>query len=127
MEFPSLLLNHLDKLLSDDGVIVGIVPNSNSIHRQLGVSMGISKNKDSLSERDKAVGHLRVYDYDALESEFNASGFRVIESRGFFVKPLSNSQIVNLTPKVIEGFLNMSDNFPKELCANLGFVAKKIR
>jgi 2-polyprenyl-3-methyl-5-hydroxy-6-metoxy-1,4-benzoquinol methylase len=127
VESPSLLLNHLNKLLSDNGVIVGIVPNSNSIHRQLGVSMGISQNNDSLSERDKAVGHLRVYDYEALEKEFNASGFRVIESRGFLVKPLSNSQIVNLSPQVIEGLLNMSNNFPKELCANLGFVAKKIR
>jgi 2-polyprenyl-3-methyl-5-hydroxy-6-metoxy-1,4-benzoquinol methylase len=127
VEEPRLLLKHLNNLMLENGVIVGIVPNSNSIHRQLGVSMGLSSSNDALSERDKVVGHLRVYDFQALENDLKETGFTLIEARGFFVKPLSNSQIIKLEPEVIQGLLNLSDVFPKELCANIGFVAGKIR
>ena len=48
---PVDLLMHLKRFLADDGKILGIVPNSESIHRRLSVILHLQERLDSLSKR----------------------------------------------------------------------------
>ena len=122
---PVELLIDLSQLLRPGGVLVGLVPNAESLHRRLGVAMGLSKKLDDLSERDYLVGHQRVYDLTMLKNDLVKAGFVMINHRGFFAKLLANHQMLHLDERVLLGLLKMSDDMPTELCANLGFVAKR--
>ena len=124
VDSPILLLNHLATLLRPNGIILGIVPNCESIHRRLAVKLGIQSDLDTLSPRDQVVGHQRVYSAESLRWDFEHSGWRIIDMRGFFLKPFSNSQLIPFGPKMIDALLEISNEIPLELCANLGFIAK---
>lgn len=124
VEDPVALLKHFRKLLSKNGIIIGIVPNRESIHRRLAVILGIQPYLDSLSDRDHLVGHRRVYSLETLASDFRMSGWRMLESRGFFLKPFANSQLLNFDLKVINSLLRISDDLPVEMCANIAFVCQ---
>lgn len=120
---PVLLLLHLRKFLKNNGFVLGIVPNSESFHRKLGVVMGLHEKLTDLSERDHLVGHQRVYSLATLRSDIETSGMKLIKHRGFFLKVLANSQMINLDGTVLTGLLRISDDLQTELCANIGFVA----
>ena len=122
---PVELLAHLGQLLKPGGTLIGLVPNAESLHRRLGLAMGLSKQLDDLSERDYLVGHKRVYDMVMLKSDLKQGGFVITNHRGFFAKLLANHQMLHLEEKVLLGLLKMSDDMPTELCANLGFVAMR--
>ena len=122
---PVELLTHLGGLLRPGGILIGLVPNAESLHRRLGVAMGLSKQLDDLSERDVLVGHQRVYDLMMLKQDLMQGGFILTDHRGFFAKLLANHQMLHLEEKVLLGLLKMSDEMPTELCANLGFVARR--
>ena len=123
---PVELLAHLSKLLRPGGILVGLVPNAESLHRRLGVAMGLNVHLDDLGERDHLVGHQRVYDLLRLKNDLELGGFIMTSHRGFFAKLLANHQMLHLDQRVLLGLLKMSDDLPTELCANLGFVARKI-
>ena len=119
---PIALLTKLTQMLSKDGLLIGIVPNSESLHRRLGLAMGLQNQLDDLSARDHLVGHQRVYSFSTLCTALEESGLVVIEHRGFFLKVLANFQMIHLEKKVLDGLLKMSDSLATELCANIGFV-----
>ena len=124
VDSPVELLKHLASLMRPGGKMVGIVPNRESIHRRLAVSMGIQDELDSLSPRDILVGHQRVYSTETLQADFTSAGWLVTEVKGYFLKPFSNSQLIPLGEKVIQSLLEISPELPAQLCANLGFVAR---
>jgi 2-polyprenyl-3-methyl-5-hydroxy-6-metoxy-1,4-benzoquinol methylase len=121
---PVELLNHLATICNKGAKIVGLVPNSESIHRRLAVLMDLQPNLDSLSPRDHMVGHQRVYSMDTLRKDFADSPWNIVESRGFFLKPLANSQLLAYDKSLIDALLRISDELPIELCANLAFSAE---
>jgi len=121
---PIELLGHLKQFLTAEGKILGIVPNSESIHRRLSVFLNLQERLDSLSKRDHLVGHQRVYSLSSLKSDFYEAGLNLIESRGFFLKPFSNSQLIPFGIEIIESLLRVSDELPVEICANIGFVCE---
>ena len=125
VEDPANILKCIHNWLSDDGVLIISVPNAKSIHRIVGVEMGILKNVYELNERDHDAGHYRVYDIDSLKKEANDAGFKVIHQGGIFFKPLSNMQIeTNWNAEMIEGFFKISDMFPFN-CAEIYIVCTK--
>jgi 2-polyprenyl-3-methyl-5-hydroxy-6-metoxy-1,4-benzoquinol methylase len=119
---PIALLKLLQTLLRIDGKLVGIVPNSESFHRRLGLIMGLQTSLDELSPRDHLVGHQRVYSLARLKEDIQESGFELLAHRGFFLKVLANSQMTHLGVDVLRGLLKLSDELTTEMCANIGFV-----
>jgi 2-polyprenyl-3-methyl-5-hydroxy-6-metoxy-1,4-benzoquinol methylase len=124
VDSPNLLLNRIYQWLKPEGYVLIVVPNSESLHRRLGVAMNLQDKLDSLSPRDHQVGHQRVYSLSSLKEEIQNSGFEVIDHRGFFTKSLANSQMVHLSEEVIEGLCRLSSELPTEMGANIGLVAK---
>lgn len=82
VEDPVAILKLCSKWLSEKGKILTAVPNSNSIHRQAAVLMGMLDSTDQLNETDKKNGHRRVYDLNMLEADFRSAGLTIIKGGG---------------------------------------------
>jgi 2-polyprenyl-3-methyl-5-hydroxy-6-metoxy-1,4-benzoquinol methylase len=123
LDRPGDLLGHLRSWLRPGGTLVAVTPNARSIHRMLGVQMGLQERLDDLSPRDHMVGHQRVYDLAGLRAELTGAGFEITGEFGYFVKPLANSQMVGWTRQVLDGLNAISGQVPVDLLANIGVVA----
>lgn len=110
---PQRILGRTAKWLAPGGVVILSVPNARSLHRQVGVNMGILSHIQELSETDRRLGHRRVYTAETLCADIEAAELRVIEMRGVFLKPLSNKQIENQwLEKLMDAFYAMADEYP---------------
>jgi len=124
---PVLVLNRAKEWLADDGVLIIVVPNAQSIHRQLAVIMGIQNSIYDFSLSDHEVGHLRVYDIEALKNDVEQAGFSIIYERGLFLKMLPNSMMVNYSDSLLQAMVDISDNLPAYLMANLALIVSPIK
>ena len=122
---PLAILENLFENARPGGILVGVVPNKDSLHRRLAVLMGIQPKRDSLSPRDLLVGHQRVFGVESLKELFGESNWTLQEIRGFFLKPLSNAQMLDFSPELINAMLKISDEIPTDMCANIAFLAVK--
>jgi 2-polyprenyl-3-methyl-5-hydroxy-6-metoxy-1,4-benzoquinol methylase len=123
---PLSILRRMRGWLCRGGKVVIVVPNRNSIHRQLAVLMGLQPALDSLSKRDLLVGHQRVYSFSLLKQHIENAGLRILESRGFFLKVLPNSMMLDYSTDLLWALNKISASLPEELLANIAVVAGKI-
>lgn len=127
---PILVLRHIKKFLAPQGVILIDVPNANSIHRQIGVAMGLLKNLHTLNKADLSIGHQRVYDLQLLKKDTKQAGLKIKTEGGLFLKFLSNSQITQLlekkiiNPKIINAFVTLGEKYPEQ-AAEIYLVCQK--
>jgi SAM-dependent methyltransferase len=121
---PVELGRHLRNWIKPDGEIIVIVPNRASLHRRLAVLMGLTLELDTLSLRDHLVGHQRVFDLEGLKMGLQESGFEPFESRGFFLKTLPNSMMLDYKPELIKALNILGDQLPVEMAANIGIRAR---
>lgn len=122
VDSPVTLLNHIKTWLTPGGKIIIIVPNKESIHRQLAVLMGLQPALDALGKRDKLVGHQRVYSLDTLQKDSAAAGLSTMAKAGFFLKPLPNSMMVDYSRELLDALNTISPQLPQNLLANIGIV-----
>lgn len=127
VENPEQLIKIVENWLEPGGKLIIIVPNKNSYHRILGVTMNLHDNLDDLSDRDLLVGHLRVYGMDELlDLVNNNSSLEVIDKFGNFFKPLPNKYLTNLPKEVLEGLNRMTDIVDYNYLCNIGLVCQKL-
>jgi 2-polyprenyl-3-methyl-5-hydroxy-6-metoxy-1,4-benzoquinol methylase len=111
---PKGILLKYKKYLNEDGKIVIVVPNANSMHRLYGKHLGIIKEVNSLDEQDKRVGHLRVYNLEELKRDVEGAGLNISVIEGVLLKPDSNA---NLTQKMdksqIIDLIKLGRNLPE--------------
>ncbi|HMS12374.1 MAG TPA: class I SAM-dependent methyltransferase [Microthrixaceae bacterium] len=122
---PVALTRTIATWLRPGGVMIAVTPNAHSIHRLLGVAMGLQERLDDLSARDVLVGHQRVYELADLEAHLTQAGLEVRSRFGYFVKPLSNRQMVGWSSEVLDGLNRIAGDVPVELCANIGVVCAR--
>lgn len=121
VEDPMRLLMKCRELANRLIVVVG---NANSYHRQLAVKMGLQERLDSLSDRDKAVGHYRVYGRIGIEQELLRTGWRPQSCKGLMFKPLPNGMLKDLPLPLIEAMCGLEVD--PETAGNLGIVCQKL-
>jgi 2-polyprenyl-3-methyl-5-hydroxy-6-metoxy-1,4-benzoquinol methylase len=111
--------------LAPDGVLIADVPNADSIHRHVGVSLGLIQQVTDLNEGDRRIGHQRVYTWARFRQEFESLGLRIVDQGGVFCKPLSNAQLEQvLSPEQIRAFFEVGKRFP-EIAAEIYVVCKR--
>jgi len=110
--------------LKKNGKMVVIVPNKESLHRRLAKEMGLIDDLGELSARDKIVGHKKVYSLNELKKEFVKAGYEILETKGFFIKLLPNSMMLDYSSKLIRALNRCSSVMPIELLANIAIVVK---
>jgi 2-polyprenyl-3-methyl-5-hydroxy-6-metoxy-1,4-benzoquinol methylase len=121
---PVALARHLRSWLRPEGEMVVVVPNRESLHRQLAVAMGLQPALDTLGARDRLVGHQRVYDFITLEQHLRNAGFEPFERRGFFLKTLPNSMMLDHSPALIRALNTVGDSLDAHLMANIAVRAR---
>ena len=122
---PVLILKKCSTWLSKEGRIIVAVPNANSIHRQMGVEMGLLTSVYQLNETDHRNGHRRVYDMVSLEKDFDDAGLKVVKKGGYWLKPLSNSQIdSSWNAEIINASMVVGEKYP-EIAAEIYIVASR--
>jgi 2-polyprenyl-3-methyl-5-hydroxy-6-metoxy-1,4-benzoquinol methylase len=89
---PNEILVVAKKFLKPEGVLIVDVPNALSLHRQIGVEMGLLKEVTELNEGDLSIGHKRVYTPEVFKKEVEAAGLKIARYGGVYIKILSNAQ-----------------------------------
>lgn len=121
---PNLALSQAKKYLSPGGVMIIDVPNGNSLHRQIGVKLGILKEKTELNEADLSIGHQRVYTPESFRTEIKNAGLEIINFGGMFIKVLSNSQTEKVfNDSQLEALFKIGED-NAEVAAEIYIIAK---
>lgn len=94
------------------GAMLVMVPNARSLHRRVGVALGLLSKVDDFSEEDIRQGHRRVYTEERLCDELKQAGANIETSGTFFIKPLSNPQMEQLGTKLADAFFEVSRDLP---------------
>lgn len=123
VEDPVGMLARCGQILNVGGVILVVVPNAGSIHRRIGKRVGLLRDTTALSDADVSIGHRRVYTLETLVEHVERGRLTVKMCRGNFLKPLANVQMEGLPEEVQNGFLQIDDEIPTELAAELLLVA----
>lgn len=123
---PVKVIRRCREWLVPGGVVLIIVPNANSIHRQLAVMMGIQKTIYDFSPRDHEVGHQRVYDMQMMRTDIASAGFEIVFERGLSLKVLPNGMMTEFPDSLLKALVDISDNMPSEWMANIAFVARPV-
>jgi len=121
---PVSLLKHMRSWLKPEGDLVVIVPNCESIHRQLAVLMGLQPRLDSPSPRDYVVGHQRVYSLSTLRADLNTAGYDAVEEKGFFFKPLPNAMMLDFSHELLWAMNLIAETLPSALMSNIAVRAR---
>jgi trans-aconitate methyltransferase len=125
LEEPKLLLAKVYEWLNDNGVVLISVPNALSLHRLVGVKMGLLGTPYSLNEQDLLLGHRRVYDKDSMNSLIEETPFKIKKFTGLMLKPISNRQIEeNWSSELIDAYFELGFEFP-EHCSEIIFILEK--
>lgn len=114
VEDPQVFLSKVKKYLNSSSVLIIDVPNGDSLHRHIGVEMGLLGQITDLNETDLTIGHRRVYVPDTFKTEIARAGLQILEFGGIFLKVLSNSQTEALFSEgQIRAFLNIGRKYPE--------------
>jgi len=125
VEDPVAILKQAKDWLADDGRILAAVPNSHSIHRQVGVLLGQLPVECALNEADLRHGHRRVYDPESFRHEFIAAGLTIEVFGGYWFKPVSNAQIQdNWSREMITAFMKLGERYP-DIAAEIYVISGK--
>lgn len=121
---PSALLQRVKTWLKPTGRLIVAVPNAHSLHRQIGVEMGLLSEEASLNETDLIQGHRRVYSFVSLLPELRDAGFEIEFTGGFWLKAASNSQIEAAAQfDAFEASLKLGQRYP-DISAEIYVVAR---
>lgn len=119
---PIFLLIFLKKFLSKNGKLLITVPNARSLHRRIGVELGIIKTIYELHDGDKQMGHQRVYDIGKLKNDIWKADYRITKQQGYLLKLQSLKQIMNWNDDFINANYDISLNCPIDICINLMLI-----
>ena len=123
VENPLEMLRRARSWVTAAGHLHVSVPNALSLHRRLGVAMGKLAQVDAMSDRDRDMGHRRIYQPSMLMSQLKESGWQIIHWEGILLKPLSSAQMNDWPDDVIDGLIEAGRLLP-EWCAELYFVCQ---
>lgn len=108
--------------LAPGGRMHVVVPNAGSIHRGVGVEMGILETRTSLSESDVRIGHRRVYDIDSLITDIRSAGLEPMHWQGVFFKVVSNRQMLGWDWALIRALHLVGQRLPSH-CSEVYVIA----
>jgi len=116
---PVAVLEQARSWLRAGGRIIAIVPNADSLHRRLGVKLGMLQGQNQLNEQDIEIGHRRVYNREEFDRDVLSARLRIVAKGGIFLKLLSNNQMLMFDDdKLIYGMFELGKDLP-QLCSEI--------
>lgn len=114
---PNLELSRIHSLLSDNGQLFMVVPNNESIHRLLGVHIGVLKSSTSLTTTEQIMQQHANYSSSEITKKLEEHNFKVEFLTTNFVKPHTHLQMQqwvddgSLTTEMLEHLYDLSKFF----------------
>lgn len=111
---PNYILDNIAKTSTKGTIIIATIPNCNSLHRRLGVEMGLMNTTSDISERNKFFEQ-KTYDLNSFKNLFLKSNLNIIESFGYLMKlyPSEISKKLNFTDLQMTGLINLGKKHPE--------------
>jgi len=125
VENPVRMLEQIKGWLRPWGRVIVVTPNAQSFHRQLGQVM-TGEPVDTLSARDRLVGHRRGFTMRQLQGDARAVGFRLVQEFGWFLKPVHNALMIDWPPELIDALCVLGFEGLSEDAANIGLVLELV-
>lgn len=111
------LLDSIISIMKPHTKLLINVPNSESFHRQLALSMGVISDTKQMSERNQLMQQHRVYDMLTLKDELTHSGLLSVQSGGYFIKPFTHSQMEKISSyfgqDIMDGLFELGKKIPE--------------
>lgn len=121
---PVEILTHAREWLTDRGRVLAAVPNARSLHRQAAVILGMLEFEEELNESDIHHGHRRIYNPETFRRDFIQAGLNIEVFGGYWLKPLSNSQIErDWSQELLDSFMKLGERYP-DIAGELYVVAQ---
>lgn len=123
----------IKKVCTETTIIHVNVPNALSFHRLLAYESGIIEDLYELSNTQKVMQQFITFDIKMLKQLFISSGFEILDSGSYFIKPFTHSQMQCLLDKeiidesILDGFNNLIKYFPtngSEIFVNMKYLTK---
>jgi SAM-dependent methyltransferase len=119
---PAALLAAAVQALRPGGHLLASVPNAASFHRLLAVEAGLIPAPQTLSPRDKALGHPVVFDAAGLTALLADAGLTGLTLDGYLFKPLTHAQMERvlaaespaLVEALVDGLIALGKRFPDQ-------------
>ena len=123
VDSPAAVIEVAKRHLAPGGVMIADVPNALSIHRQVGVALGMIEKVTDLNDADRSIGHQRVYTPERFRHEFEQAGLTIYEFGGFMIKSLSNGQMEQwFDEPLTKALFDIGTKYP-EIAAEMYIVA----
>jgi 2-polyprenyl-3-methyl-5-hydroxy-6-metoxy-1,4-benzoquinol methylase len=120
---PEQVVRMAGSWLSPGGKIIAISQNSDSLHRQAAVRMGLLPAVNAFSERDTVQGKRKIFNREEFRRLFSSAGLEIEFFGGYWLKPVSNRQIdEQWTPEMIDAFFVLGERYP-EIAAEMYLIA----
>lgn len=120
IENPTIFLNLLKNHLNRNGIVLATVPNVESLHRRIGVKMGILKNEFDSSLRNIQFNQYGKFNLKYFKELFINCEYNIKESYGYMIKPFSSEimEKLNLNDEQINAMFTIGKEF-QEICSQL--------
>jgi 2-polyprenyl-3-methyl-5-hydroxy-6-metoxy-1,4-benzoquinol methylase len=117
-------LRAISRVLKPGGRLLIAVPNAHSLHRQIGVRMGLLTRVTALNATDRKKGHYRVYTAQTLRRDVRRAGMEVRHMGGYLLKIFPNHVIEkSWKPELVSAFFDVGTQFP-DIAAELYCVCE---
>jgi SAM-dependent methyltransferase len=115
---PGDLVRRAGGWLAPGGAIHIVVPNAESLHRRVGLCMGLLDRLDELNQSDLAISHRRVYTWERLGEDIGAAGLRLVTMDGILLKPLPSALMDAYPQELRDAFFELAPLAPR-LCSEI--------
>jgi 2-polyprenyl-3-methyl-5-hydroxy-6-metoxy-1,4-benzoquinol methylase len=109
---PVSFLKKSHAWLSPGGRLIATTPNPKSLHRRVGVKMGILPDLETLTPTDHQVGNLRHYDLQSFESLIVEGGYTVTTIATAIIKPVSSELMEGWSDNLLDALDRIADEIP---------------
>ncbi|WP_309640429.1 methyltransferase domain-containing protein [Flavobacterium sp.] len=119
---PQEVLSVIKKIATSETIVITYVPNANSFHRLLALESGLIKSNYEFSKNDQLFGRQNVFNQESIGALFQNTGFNVLQSSTYFVKPFTHEQmdalagLPSFSEKILDGFYKMTKYMPDLGC-----------
>jgi len=121
---PVEVLKRSRSWLKPGGQMFVCVPHADSLHRRLGVIMGLNQKTHDLAPSDYAVGHRRVYHAQELEADIKAAGFQSLSNVSMGLKVVHGAAMTHLSHAQISGMFDLGDQIPLNMRCILAYFCE---
>jgi SAM-dependent methyltransferase len=112
LDDPLRLLMRSRAWMKPTGLLIATTPNARSLHRRVGLHLGLLSNLDDLSPTDRKVGNLHHYDIDSFRSLLSSGGYTVERIGTAMIKPVSSDRMADWPDALLVALDRIADEIP---------------